>query len=921
MPLVTQKPQIQPHWTTADGNAVKLYQGDVLEVLRKLPSKSVHCCITSPPYWGLRSYATAKWEGGDPNCDHTNGFCRGDTAEEGKKGDRCGAGSPAPRYYKELCEKCGAKSSDLQLGSETSPDRLCWARGENCAAKDWASGCHVCRMRLVFREVHRVLRDDGTLWLNYGDTYFSGGVCGGSSPVGDRAYRESDKERQQKMTVGKRESRTVDTVSDAVKGYDGVFQRRVGRQSADGQFQVQVETGLSAGNLIGVPWRVALALQADGWILRSDIPWVKRCLSAQTYVYARTQKGDMPTTIKDLVRLRPDTVQLWDGKKWNQVIGFCKTIPSQSLEIELRSGEKIITTADHIWPVEGHCRSFQAGLFEDPERHEEGIRADGIRVGHRLKRVRLPEPEGVITPSALDDEEIGWFVGLYLAEGCLSGERVIVLAGHKKETEDRINRLRPIVEAYHGTVYSSDREGQGESVCVSGPILIAILQTYLHGDTCKNKSLTNKCWMRSDKFLLSLLKGYLEGDGHWDSPNQRWRLGFTGQNDLLARDLRTICARLGVSIRLRRGLATAVKGGEKFKVWKGEIRMSPPVGREDIGRGFKILSDNEVVAIRQHQAGTFWDIEVAEDPHLFCLATGILTHNSAMPSSVRNRPSGSLEYVFLLTKVASGYYYDMEAIRREPGKPWNSASFIPDAPKDSGDLTKRTAGGGASRSNRSTDPVTNGRAFRNADLWFESVDSPHGLTGVGDETGEELVGIDVTSESYKGSHYATFPSRLIIPFILAGTSETGCCVKCGSPWQRVVSEATGGSKGQSWHPHNADEETGNDKVVSSNGYKTGSTLYWEPSCRCTGEDGQPADRKPCITLDPFAGSGTVAATSVRYGRYSWGIELSQKYLDENAIPRINDALRSIPSQHDKIVERELKVPDVKAVKIMKRKKV
>ena len=116
-----------PYWTTSDRETVKLYQGDVLQVLKALPSESVHCVVTSPPYWGLRDYGIDK---------------------------------------------------TMELGSEKNPDCLDWAKGVNCAENDWQSACFVCRMVLVFREVCRVLRNEGTLWLNFGDTYASGNYGG-----------------------------------------------------------------------------------------------------------------------------------------------------------------------------------------------------------------------------------------------------------------------------------------------------------------------------------------------------------------------------------------------------------------------------------------------------------------------------------------------------------------------------------------------------------------------------------------------------------------------------------------------------------------------------------------------------------------------------------------------------------------------
>ena len=241
--------ELEPYWQTTDGRTVRLYQGDVLEVLRRLPSGSVQCAVTSPPYWGLRDYQTGTWEGGDPECDHKADRPWGKLNPA--KEDRHEAREAS---YKDTCGKCGATRTDRQIGSERTPD--CGQlyevepglyRRSNCAERDWATGCHVCRMVMVFREVRRVLRDDGTLWLNYGDSY-GGGKQGGESVFAN--------------------GRT-----DGKSGDGGIDRTKETRQFLKNR---SLNASLPSGNLVGVPWRVALALQADGWVLRQDIPWVKR---------------------------------------------------------------------------------------------------------------------------------------------------------------------------------------------------------------------------------------------------------------------------------------------------------------------------------------------------------------------------------------------------------------------------------------------------------------------------------------------------------------------------------------------------------------------------------------------------------------------------------------------------------------------
>lgn len=146
---------------------VTILTGDSLKLLPTLEEESIQCCVTSPPYWGLRDY------------DHSD-----------------------------------------QIGTESSPEE------------------YVENLISIFREVRRVLRDDGTVWLNIGDGYARNGGhgnCGPNAKVGNT-----------KKLVQRRNCRVPDV------------------------------WGLKDRDLMGMPWRVAFALQADGWILRSRVAWIKK---------------------------------------------------------------------------------------------------------------------------------------------------------------------------------------------------------------------------------------------------------------------------------------------------------------------------------------------------------------------------------------------------------------------------------------------------------------------------------------------------------------------------------------------------------------------------------------------------------------------------------------------------------------------
>lgn len=132
-------------------------EGDALSVLRTLPDACVQTVCTSPPYWGLRDYGTAAWEGGETECDH---LMREGVRQDGGRQQVDGfhgstKSNLADKPYRDVCGKCGARRIDQQLGLEQTPDE------------------YVARMVEVFREVRRVLRDDGTLWLVIGSSFIN----------------------------------------------------------------------------------------------------------------------------------------------------------------------------------------------------------------------------------------------------------------------------------------------------------------------------------------------------------------------------------------------------------------------------------------------------------------------------------------------------------------------------------------------------------------------------------------------------------------------------------------------------------------------------------------------------------------------------------------------------------------------------
>jgi DNA modification methylase len=184
---------------------VRILTGDALTVLRTLPDASVNCCVTSPPYYGLRDY--------------------------GMEG---------------------------QIGLEETPD------------------AYVAKMVAVLSEVRRVLRDDGTLWLNIGDSYAGSGK-GGNPEAGKQATNRGSQSVGVLYGTGKTpvEAAVTNVTRKAFRAgagrADGVVDER-GQRNRNGLGPV---SGIKAKDLIGIPWMLAFALRADGWYLRKDIIWHK----------------------------------------------------------------------------------------------------------------------------------------------------------------------------------------------------------------------------------------------------------------------------------------------------------------------------------------------------------------------------------------------------------------------------------------------------------------------------------------------------------------------------------------------------------------------------------------------------------------------------------------------------------------------
>ena len=182
---------------------IKLYNGDVLTILKQMSGASINCVVTSPPYWGLRDYGI-------------NG----------------------------------------QFGLEKTPEE------------------YVNKLVRIFGEVRRILKKDGVVWLNLGDSYWGGGF--GTSPGGDEDFKK--RYPKQASNKGGADHETRKLLGSLKKG-----------------------NALKPKDLVGIPWMTAFALRADGWYLRQDIIWNKpnpmpesvkdRCTKSHEYIFLLTKSA------------------------------------------------------------------------------------------------------------------------------------------------------------------------------------------------------------------------------------------------------------------------------------------------------------------------------------------------------------------------------------------------------------------------------------------------------------------------------------------------------------------------------------------------------------------------------------------------------------------------------------------------------
>ena len=255
-----------------------LHHADARDI--PLPDQSVHCVVTSPPYWGLRSYGLGDWEGGDAACSH-------DYPVRTWANDSGGQLYPHNDHSwpNNTCGLCGAVQTPAGIGLEPTLAE------------------HLANIVAVGREVWRVLRDDGSFWLNYGDAY--------SNPAPRGHFGD-----QGSLSTG-----------------------------AHGEKVPKRDWGnMPPKNLMGLPWRIAFALQDDGWYLRSAIVWHK--------------PNPMPESVRD----RPTSAY--------EMVFLLTKQPRYFYD-----AEAVRTVSPYDWVA--HNAKYRDNGKPNPDRNDAGLRPSG----------------------------------------------------------------------------------------------------------------------------------------------------------------------------------------------------------------------------------------------------------------------------------------------------------------------------------------------------------------------------------------------------------------------------------------------------------------------------------------------------------------------------------------------------------------
>ncbi len=347
----------------------------------------------------------------------------------------------------------------------------------------------------------------------------------------------------------------------------------------------------------------ARSVAQDGGDLNKALKMAKKCLGGRTPVLIKTSRGIVRTNIHRMYmsqgELAKGTMYIaGPNASWKKVVGMKKYAAAKVYRITLQNGFTFAASPDHLWPTIDSLEKESAELS----------------VGDTLMQSSLPSGKDTVSI------EIGWAVGFYLAEGDMRANTSMTRFTISSKEVAYANKLSELSRNM-GSTFADKIDGNKRTISIYGDAFKGIIKQFTNGKGSGGKRLSTFSWRQGDQFLKAVLLGYLAGDGHYSNRpgrNPFWVICFTRKNTELANDIRTICSILGWRCKISYGYETCK--GKRFPTYRGWIKFTKPkYNGRDLGG---------IVKISQSVQPTY-DIEVGGD-HLFCLANGIVTHNSGM---------------------------------------------------------------------------------------------------------------------------------------------------------------------------------------------------------------------------------------------------------------------------------------------------
>lgn len=663
----------------------------------------------------------------------------------------------------------------------------------------------------IFREVRRVLRDDGTLWLNLGDSYASSG--------GERTYGSSD--------------------------------NGTGRGPGTKRHDIPA-SGLKPKDLCGIPWRVALALQNDGWYLRSDIIWSKPNPMPESV-------NDRPTKSHEyLFLLAKNQRYYYDAEAIKESVSENTHNQISKIRIDEISKERAAGSNTTI------------GKGSTPK----SIKPDG------MVKQNDSFTNAVCLPVSSRNKRTVWTVATHPFPGahfaCVDEQtECLTMNGWKKYNEIEIGEMAAQFDMESGLCSWASIEDVAIYPVINQPLISAtrrdlnLLLTPNHRTVVCRRGPRDRKWGQPIIVPAKNLK-----------PSHGIPVSALWERETVEPVSEDFAELLGWYVT--EGYEHPAFGN--IEIYQSQAVNSPKVDRirellNKVGAAYKEASG------KRQWCGRPADMTAFQVSGYVALKLKEIAPGKVLPWHVLNWSEALLQSLLVGMIAGDGHVRPddgRKCLIQMPGQTLDVAQAIGTL---LGKATKQTI-----------------REEGAACIYFtdKKYISLRGTNGVGAPIGvQNYSGVVWCPKLPKGTWVArrngrvfftgnTFPPKLIEPCILAGTSEKGCCPDCGKLWRRRVEKAGG----RDWHNDKMKDKDIPGQILGDGGYKRGQsstplndiqkskTTGWTAGCTCGKEP------VPCVVIDPFVGSGTTAIVSYRLNRKCVGIDLSETYLRNIVVPRI-----------------------------------